>query len=232
MTQSHEAPTPVSRWEILGAWLHVWTPPRGAQIPPIPWRRIGIWTAIGAAVLAIAAVIAVPRISAGKQASARRDATTLARERAAERRQIERAQTPHHGRAAKPAHGVTVGDRVALLDGAEAAVLADAKARVKAGTLQSPVSDLTCVRAPQGTSLPPAPERDPAVAAAGYDCTAITGKIAAGEHNVAGALGYPFRLKVDFRRFSYVWCKQTPLPGEQVIPDPRTVVPLPKICRV
>src|SRR6478752_3106688 len=104
MTQSHETGTPVSRWEILGAWLHVWTPPRGAQIPPIPWRRIGIWTAIGTAVLAIAAAIAVPRISAGKQAGAHRDAVTQARDRAAERRRIEISQTPHHGLAAKPAH--------------------------------------------------------------------------------------------------------------------------------
>jgi hypothetical protein len=46
-----------------------------------------------------------------------------------------------------------------------------------------------------------------------------------------GALGYPFRLVVDFDRFAYVWCKSTPVPGEQAIPDPSTVVGLPRSCR-
>jgi hypothetical protein len=28
-----------------------------------------------------------------------------------------------------------------------------------------------------------------------------------------------------------VWCKSTPVPGEQVIPDPKSVVLLPRVCR-
>ena len=30
----------LGRLEILGAWLGVWTPPRGAAVPPVPWRLI------------------------------------------------------------------------------------------------------------------------------------------------------------------------------------------------
>jgi hypothetical protein len=224
MTQSHESPgrwaarapaPPLSRWEVLGAWLHVWTPPRDAQVPPVPWRRIGIWSAVAVVLLGVAAAIAVPRIDSGKRESAARDARELAKLRAAERARIVREQRVHGGRAD--------GGRSAVYGAATAAVLGDARARVHSGELSSPVSDLVCDRA-EGA---PPPGRVGA-----YDCTAITGRIAKGERNSAGLLGYPFRLKVDYARGTYVWCKQNPLPGEQVVPDPSQVVPLPRACRV
>ncbi|MEA2295720.1 MAG: hypothetical protein QOE86_3359 [Solirubrobacteraceae bacterium] len=233
MTQSHESGPPLGRWEVLGAWLHVWTPPRGAQIPPVPWRAIGIWTAVAVIALGIAAAVAIPRIDAAKRQGAARDAAASARSDAAERARVVASQTPHRGRAARPAGTPSVTERLSLFSAAKAAVLADARARVRAGTLDSPVSAVDCVRAPQGAAPPPPdPERHPTIGAAAYDCTAITGRIAAGERNVAGALGYPFRLKVDFSRFTFLWCKQTPVPGEQLIPDPRNVVPLPRVCRI
>jgi hypothetical protein len=36
---------------------------------------------------------------------------------------------------------------------------------------------------------------------------------------------------VDFDAFSFAWCKTNPVPGERVVPDPRTVVELPRACR-
>ena len=35
--------------EIVGVWLHVWTAPRDVEIPPVPWRKLAIWTGVGAA---------------------------------------------------------------------------------------------------------------------------------------------------------------------------------------
>ena len=49
--------------------------------------------------------------------------------------------------------------------------------------------------------------------------------------NCGQALGYPFRLVIDYGRFDYVFCKSTPVPGEQAIPDPKSVVGLPQACR-
>jgi hypothetical protein len=40
---------------VLGAWLGVWTPPREADVPPIPWRKV----ALGAAAVAVAAGLAL-----------------------------------------------------------------------------------------------------------------------------------------------------------------------------
>src|SRR5688572_9993436 len=45
----------LSRWEVLGAWLRLWTPPRDVDVPPVPWRLVGI----GAAVLVVLGVLVV-----------------------------------------------------------------------------------------------------------------------------------------------------------------------------
>ncbi len=55
--------------------------------------------------------------------------------------------------------------------------------------------------------------------------------IASTDTNIGGKLGYPFRAVLDFERFSVAWCKTNPVPGERVVPDPRTVLELPKACR-
>jgi hypothetical protein len=52
-----------TRIEILGAWLHVWTPPRDRYVPPPPVRRILIWSAIGLAVAAVVIAVAASLIS-------------------------------------------------------------------------------------------------------------------------------------------------------------------------
>ena len=77
----------------------------------------------------------------------------------------------------------------------------------------------------------PGPERDLSARAGVYDCLVVIRAIAATETNVGGELGYPFRAVVDFRAFSLAWCKTNPVPGERVVPDPRTVVELPPACR-
>jgi hypothetical protein len=64
-----------------------------------------------------------------------------------------------------------------------------------------------------------------------FDCLAVVGTIAATKANKAGALGYPFRAVLDYRTFAYAWCKTNPVPGELLVPDPKSVVQLPRACR-
>ena len=52
----------LGRLEVLGAWLGVWTPPRGAVVPPVPWRPIAIGAALLAIGLLVAAALLVPGI--------------------------------------------------------------------------------------------------------------------------------------------------------------------------
>jgi hypothetical protein len=155
---------------------------------------------------------------------------------ARQRRAIERAQTPHHGRAPQPRDLAKAPAsrqlqlRRNLLRTSQAAVMADARHRVATGAFRNQVRAMQCRKTPPGSD-PKAPgaEADLHARVGAYDCIAVTGFIPNGADR--GALGYPFRLVVDYRRFTYVWCKSTPVPGEQVIPDPKSVVLLPRECR-
>ncbi len=229
-------PLRLSRVEVLGAWLHVWTPHRDAEVPPVPVRRILVWTLAALLVLGGASLVIVPAIQKAKERGAARDARALAASQARQRRAIELAQTPHHGHATRPRDPARVGDseqlrlRSRLLRRSEAAVLADARQRVAAGALKNPVRTLQCRKTPPGSDpRAPGAEADLHARTGAYDCIAVTRFIPNGADR--GALGYPFRLIVDYARFAYVWCKSTPVPGEQAIPDPKSVVQLPRVCR-
>src|SRR5690348_14308912 len=102
MRHSHDTVPKLSRWETLGAWLHVWTPHRDAEVPPVPWRTITIGTVLAIVVVAVAGVLAIPRIDAAKRAGAARDARALAAARAAERRRTKAEQAVHRGSAVAP----------------------------------------------------------------------------------------------------------------------------------
>jgi hypothetical protein len=78
-------------------------------------------------------------------------------------------------------------------------------------------------------------ERAPGTPAAGalgvFDCFVVTTKIKASERNVPGAMGYPFRAVVDYRDYSYTWCKVEQVPGEMLVLAPEDVTLLPPACR-
>jgi hypothetical protein len=50
----------LSRFELLGAWLGLWTAPRDVEVPPVPWRRIAVVAAVLVAAVGIAAAVLVP----------------------------------------------------------------------------------------------------------------------------------------------------------------------------
>jgi hypothetical protein len=203
--------------EIFGAWLHVWTPPRDVEVPPVPWRKLAIGTAIGAVVCAAALAVIVPAIDRGKERRAAQEQAQATAARAAERRRIVHEQRPRHARAAgaRPS-------RAALLAQVQRAISRDAAARVRAGELRGPIGATTCK---------PAADARPVPGRGVFDCFTVTGTIKASAASAAGAIGYPFRAVVDYRTFAYTWCKTNPVPGEQLVPDPRTVVQLPRACR-
>src|SRR3954469_7078806 len=120
----------LSRWEILGAWLHVWTPPKGLEVPPVPWRKVAAWAALAVLVIGAAAALAVPRIDQSKEKGAAERAREAAAAVNAERARLRADQSIH--RLAIPAGVSAVG---AL----ESAITADAKERVAAKTISGPV---------------------------------------------------------------------------------------------
>jgi hypothetical protein len=217
-----------SVFEIVGAWLHVWVPPRDVEVPPVPWRKLALGTAAGIVLLGIALAIMVPRIDSGKQQRARADAAQEARFREQNRARIIHEQTPRHGVdvALKPAAGASAAQRQAartqLVDHVRDAVWADARARSAKGELQSLSGPATCAAHP-GTTL---------TGRFGVlDCFVVAQHIEKTSRTAKGSIGYPFRAVVDFRRYAYSFCKVEGIPGELVIPDPRLVVALPRACQ-
>jgi hypothetical protein len=199
----------VTRLEILGAWLGVWTPPRDAEIPPIPWRKVGLIALATVVVCGTALALIAPRIDDAKDERSARDQRELA-ERTALRRAIIRAeQVPRTGRA--------TGDRGQVMQIVAAAVGRDARKRFSTNA--------------RAATCEPVPGTDATAARVAFDCHAPIREIVQGGGRTIGSLAIPFRAVVDFDRGRYAFCKVNPPPGEQIIPDPRSVIELPRACR-
>src|SRR3954464_5661281 len=96
MAAGGEMPRRASIFEIVGAWLRVWTPPRDVEIPPVPWRKLAIATGVAIVVLGAALAVLVPRIDSAKESRAAKDAAAAAHARAANRARIVAEQRPRH----------------------------------------------------------------------------------------------------------------------------------------
>jgi hypothetical protein len=226
-------PARLGRLETLAAWLHLWTPPRDLEVPPIPWRKVAIVAAVTVVVLGGAAAYAVPRIGESKREGEKRAQADLARRKAAERRRIITEQRPRHGRATLPAENLSPSEerraREELLARVERDITADARRRAASGELDARARRTDCLPSPSSVKRLGG-ERDLSLRVDAYDCVAVTHDIRANEVQNAGTIGFPFRVVVDFRRFTYAWCKTNPSPGEAAIPDPREVPRLPAAC--
>ena len=217
-----------SALEIVGVWLHVWTAPRDVEVPPIPWRKLAIWTGVGAVVLGIALAIMIPRINEGKSERAASAAAEQARVRALNRERVIKLQQPRTGEFAslKPAKNAgpaaEVAARAQLVAGVETAITADAQKRAAAGEISKVQGPTTCSPTAGGPTSGPLGV---------FDCYTVVRKVPKVKTNVAGSIGYPFRAVVNYSTFTYTFCRTEQFPGEQLIPDPRTVVQLPAACR-
>ena len=205
-------PTKASRLEVLGAWLHVWVPPRDVVIPPVPWGKVA--ALFGGLVVAgvLVAVFVAPAIDEGKQRRSAQEQRELDR-RAAIRRELRlREQRPRFGRAD--------GDRATVVAAVEVRIGADARKRFDPDA--------------RPADCEPAPGVDEAQQRVTYDChSAIRDIVGAGDQDGAtGVLAIPYRAVVDFDRGTYAFCKANPSPGEQAIPDPRKIIDLPRACKI
>ena len=222
---STNGPVPLSRWEIVGAWLHIWTPPRDAQVPPVPWRKVAIVCLVIAAGVAAFAAFAVPAIDTGKERGAAEVARDQAKVTAAERARLIRDGRVHRGSAQRPADldsrnaTAQVATRHSLVLSLQDAIQADALARVRAGTLRGPVAATTCRPYPN-TPTRRAAETDLSLHELPYECLA--------RRSADVPFGYDFLAVADFDRFTFTWCKVAPSVGEGG--RALAIVPVPKAC--
>jgi hypothetical protein len=217
-----------SALEILGVWLHVWTAPRDVEVPPIPWRKVALLTGVGALVVGVALAVMIPRINEGKAERARAAAAEQARQRAINRERVIKLQQPRTGGFAslKPEKNASPAEiasaRAQFVAGVQTAITADAQKRAATGEISKIQGPTTCK--PTTTE----PQTGPIGV---FDCYTVVRKVPKVKTNVAGSIGYPFRAVLNWTTFTYAFCRTEQFPGEQLIPDPRTVVQLPAACR-
>jgi hypothetical protein len=207
-----DRPSPrLGRFETLGAWLRIWTPPRDAVVPPVPKGKLAIAgalliVAVGGAVLALA-----PGIESGKRDRAQRQRAERSRFEAAKRRRLREEGRPKSARLQRPPG--TPGARAQLrarrrlVRALGASITRDARARARAGRLDGPVLATSCRIEPPSQRVR---ERDLRASAATYQCLAITRRDPEGRFDV----GDPFRATVRYRDYSYTWRRVCLPPGE------------------
>jgi hypothetical protein len=181
-------------------------------------RRVVLWGGGAVALVAVAAVVAVV-LSAKADRDARQRAAD-ARAAAVERVRLTRLQAPHRGAATdlRPAAGADATERLAaraaLVRRAEDSITRDARARARTGELAGPIRASHCgpyLRAPDAVP----DDRVLSKTIGRYDCVAVKTDIAGASGASVGSLGYPFVAALDFRRFTYVWCRNTPPQSER-----------------
>ncbi len=181
---------------------------------PVPRARLQRGWLIALVVLA---VVAVPLVLVLRSQRADRDARDAAAQRravAAELVRLKRVQAPHRASSAtvRPAPGASAAQllraRAALVDAVRGSILTDARARVGSGEIEGPVRRVTCGPIARDPAAIP-DDRVLSKPVGRYDCLAV-------RRSIAGAdLGYPFVAALDFRRWTYVWCRNTPPQSER-----------------
>jgi hypothetical protein len=199
----------------LPRWIWVRLPRAGKiAVALLPFVALGLALLLG------------PGIDRSKDEREQAQAARLAEQRAERAARLRIEQRPRFGRSV--AGGSNVAQRAALLADARAAVRQDAVKRVAAGSLEGPIRRATCEPFPrslddQGAHL------DPGRSTGRYVCLAVTQDIPAGERSEAGAIGHPYRMKVDFLSGRYALCKVAGRPGEGA-PAVRPPITVPRVC--
>ena len=178
-----------------------------------------------AALIAVCGLVTAAALAVGvvlvTDAKREREARETAEQRSrlvAERARLRRVQAPHRGtaRTLRPAAGAGRAERLAaraaLVGAVEERITRDARDRAAAGELDGPISSTECgplLRAPDAVP----DDRMLRRAIGRYDCVAVKADVAR-EGTSVGRLGHPFVAALDFDRFSFVWCRNTPPQGE------------------
>jgi hypothetical protein len=195
-----------TRWEILGARLRIWTPPRDVEIPPVSRRAVA--ATIGVLVVATVAVVALvaPAIDRSKRHAAAQERRTHAALVAHERARLVAEQRARRGRSLAVARlhaaGRDAAARAALLAGVRVHVERDVRARVAAGKLDGPIRDVRCKVRSRG----PGPRVH-------VECLAITSVLVRPKAPTV-YVGHPFVAGASLRDGRYSWCKENPPAGE------------------
>jgi hypothetical protein len=216
-------PTEPDRYEPL---------PGLAALPGWIWRKLGRRARIGAAAALFAALALGAALTPGILESKQERSESEQRERAERReeliRTLEAEQRPRFGRSpsvvplgADAERRLTA--RAALMDELSAAILTDARRRVRRGELDGSIRRVQCEPFPR-TVKGVGADRDLSRRVGRYSCIAVTADFARGEGSIGGVIGHQYRARADFDTGRYAFCKISGQAGpsrEQLVTTPR-----------
>jgi hypothetical protein len=175
----------------------------------------------GGGMVALLVVVAIVLVVLGAKSDRdTRQREADARAVAAERVRLTKLQAPHRGAAPdlRPAAGAgdrrQLAARAALVHRVEQQITRDAEARARTGELDGPIRSSECgpfLRAPDAVP----DDRVLSKPIGRYDCVAVKDDIKGSGGGSVGRIGYPFVAALDFKRFTYVWCRNTPPQSER-----------------
>jgi hypothetical protein len=200
------------------------------RLPGWIWRKLPPAGKVGVALLPLVAVGLVlalgPGIERGKEERATAEEQRLEQARAARVERLREEQQPRFGRGEAAAASLPARRR--LLGDAAVAVRGDARTRVEAGTLSGPIRRVQCEPYPRTVERSGAHE-DLSRPVGNYACLAVTAEIAATAAHEGGAIGHPYRVRIDFESGRFAFCKVAGRAGEGSIGQ-APLVPVPAAC--
>jgi hypothetical protein len=181
-------------------------------------RTYVIWGGAAAAIVAVAVIALVLNNVVSDRD--KRDRAEAKKAVAAEKARLKVIQEPHRGSAVelRPAADAStqtvLAARAALVRDVEASITRDAQRRDRAGELQGPISRTECGPLLKAKDAVP-DDRILSKAIGRYDCVAVKRGITGEAGQSVGRLGFAFVAALDFKRYTYVWCRNTPAQGER-----------------
>ena len=206
--------------------------PGVADIPGWVWRRIGPRVRIGLAAGVVLLIALVAVLALANRESNDEQARAEQRERAEQRaelvRRLKAEQRPRFARSESVAvAGVgaeqQLAARAGLMDDMSAAILGDARGRVRSGALDGPILRAECEPFPRTVDGVGA-DADLGRRNGRYSCLAVTAEFKRSEQSIGGVIGHQYRTQVDFETGRYAYCKVAGQAGpsrEQLVTTPR-----------
>lgn len=200
------------------------------DVPGWLWRRTPP-LARAALVVALVALTVVgivigPDIQRSKSERERAEQQQRLEARQAREARIRREQRPVFARGRAATSGVPA--RRGLVDVVSEAIHADARRRVAAGQLRGPIRGVTCEPFPRNVAGIGADDST-AERFGRYACLAVTARFEESKESLAGVLGHPYRVRVDFDTGRYAFCKIAGRPAEGQLKR-RLGVTVPTVC--
>jgi hypothetical protein len=200
------------------------------RLPQWIWRRLPPAGKVGVALLPVVAIglalALAPGIDRGKEERSSAEAERLEQARAERLERLRREQQPRFA-SGEPAAASRAARRRLVAETA-VAIRGDARARVRAGTLSGPIRRVQCEPFPR-TEDGRGAHQDPSRRFGRYSCLAVTAEFGRSAEQGAGAIGHPYRVRIDFDTGRYALCKVAGRPGEGSLAQ-APFVPVPPAC--